>query len=148
MIVIFDLDGTLALIDHRRPLVTCDKKDRDWGAFYEACVDDEPNEPVIAMFKALRAQGHEMWIFSGRSDVVQIETKLWLNSYGIKFDRLVMREEGDNTPDEELKKEWFHRNIGGYGFYELLCVFDDRQKVVNMWRDIGVTCFQVAPGDF
>jgi hypothetical protein len=25
---------------------------------------------------------------------------------------------------------------------------DDRQKVVDMWRAEGLTCFQVAPGDF
>ena len=66
MIVIFDLDGTLALIEHRRPLVEGDKK--DWPGFFAACVDDEPNKPVIQTFRALQDHGHSMWIFSGRSD--------------------------------------------------------------------------------
>ena len=26
--------------------------------------------------------------------------------------------------------------------------FDDRDRVVAMWREEGVPCFQVAPGDF
>jgi hypothetical protein len=29
-----------------------------------------------------------------------------------------------------------------------MCTFDDRDKVVKMWRDNGIICFQVAPGDF
>ena len=31
---------------------------------------------------------------------------------------------------------------------DVFCVVDDRQKVVDMWRENGLTCFQVAPGDF
>ena len=31
---------------------------------------------------------------------------------------------------------------------DVFLVVDDRQKVVNMWRDLGLTCVQVAPGDF
>lgn len=27
-------------------------------------------------------------------------------------------------------------------------VFDDRNSVVKMWRLLGLTCFQVAEGDF
>jgi len=30
----------------------------------------------------------------------------------------------------------------------LVAVFDDRDRVVKMWRDVGVTCFQVADGEF
>ena len=30
----------------------------------------------------------------------------------------------------------------------LICIFDDRNKVVNMWRSLGITCLQVANGDF
>ena len=29
-----------------------------------------------------------------------------------------------------------------------LIIFDDRQSVVDMWRSRGLTCFQVAKGDF
>jgi hypothetical protein len=46
-------------------------------------------------------------------------------------------------PNEELKRQW----IQEYKLEDIICVFDDRTKVVNMWRDLGLTCFQVAPGD-
>ena len=31
---------------------------------------------------------------------------------------------------------------------DVFAVFDDRQQVVDMWRQNGLTCFQVADGDF
>ena len=31
---------------------------------------------------------------------------------------------------------------------DVYLVVDDRQKVVDMWRNLGLTVFQVAPGDF
>lgn len=33
-------------------------------------------------------------------------------------------------------------------YYRVTAVFDDRQQVVDMWREIGLTCCQVAPGNF
>lgn len=59
---------------------------------------------------------------------------------------LRMREHGDYTPDNELKKKWLDQARAQERPPQL--VFDDRQKVVDMWRAEGVPCFQVAPGDF
>ena len=147
-IVIFDLDGTLALIDHRRHLV--EGKTKDWKAFYAACVDDVPNLPVIAALESFARAGKKIVIFSGRSDEVRPQTVDWLheNMAGMPFSlRLVMRREGDFTPDDDLKRQWLNDpNIINRD--AVLCVFDDRNKVVQMWRDEGIPCFQVAPGDF
>jgi hypothetical protein len=52
-------------------------------------------------------------------------------------------------PDDDLKKKWFNDLFPTQKHIDdIVCVFDDRQKVVNMWRDMGLTCMQVAPGDF
>jgi hypothetical protein len=50
--------------------------------------------------------------------------------------------------DDELKEMWLDEEFPGEGINEIECVFDDRDKVVNMWRKRGIPCFQVAPGDF
>lgn len=147
-VAVFDLDGTLAIIDHRRPLVEC--KDPDWKAFYAACVDDLPNPPVIRIFHELMRAGYEMVIASGRSSEVFNQTVAWLWQY-IDFPvnqqlRLIMRREGDTTPDDELKRMWLHD--GSIPRERVAFVFDDRDKVVAMWRNEGLTCFQVAPGAF
>lgn len=143
-IVIVDLDGTIALIDHRRHLVEGDSN--RWDEFYEACDKDEPNQPVIETIFALSQQNFEIWIFSGRSDVVKNKTELWLRANSVAYDKLFMRPDGDYTPDQELKREWLESRPKILERVQM--VIDDRQKVVDMWRDMGLTCFQVAPGDF
>lgn len=142
MIVIFDLDGTIADNEHRRHLVA--DGHTDWDTFYENCGQDLPVWSVITIMRLLWAVGDTIVILSGRSDVVRIKTKRWLKRYDVPYHLLMMRPKGDSTPDEELKKEW----LSGYDKTEIRCVFDDRQKVVDMWRAEGLTCLQVAPGDF
>jgi hypothetical protein len=148
-IVIADLDGTIALIEHRRhwldkeqhPELTSDER---WCMFFADCVEDQPNLPVIETLLALWNAEYEIHIFSGRSDEVREQTLAWLSAAHVPYWALLMRPAGDFTPDEELKRQW----IAKYDLSEILCVFDDRQKVVDMWRELGLTCFQVAPGDF
>jgi hypothetical protein len=148
-IVIADLDGTIALIDHRRHWLDKEKhpelsSDERWRRFYAASHKDPPNIPVIHTLQALRWSWYEIHIFSGRSDEVQVQTLAWLNKFNVPFQLLKMRPAGDFTPDEELKRQW----IAEYDLSQILCVFDDRAKVVQMWRQLRLTCFQVAPGDF
>jgi hypothetical protein len=50
------------------------------------------------------------------------------------------------TSDDILKEEWLNQEFPDK--QNLLCVYDDRDKVVAMWRRNGIPCFQVAPGDF
>ena len=154
---IFDLDGTLALIDHRRPLVekpagVVDFKP-DWKAFFAACIYDAPNWPVIMTMNAL-VQFSDIRIFSGRSDAVKQETLDWLAEFidpalfaSLSSGGLRMREEGDFTQDDVLKMLLLDA-MSPEDRVRLVAVFDDRNKVVKAWRDAGITCFQVAPGDF
>lgn len=156
---IFDLDGTLALIEHRRHFVEGPKK--DWPAFFAACVDDQPNLPVIRTLQALRSGGAEIWIWSGRSDEVKTQTVEWLCKHGCfgwptntlpawpfgAPERFRMRKAGDYQPDVKLKYGWL-ADLEPPERSRLTAVFDDRQSVVDMWRAAGVPCFQVAPGDF
>lgn len=150
-IYIFDLDGTLALIKHRRKYVEGPKK--DWPAFYRACVDDEPNWPVIRRLEALRLTS-QVLIFSGRSDEVKRETVLWLAKHTSFMPHeltaggdLTMRQAGDYTPDDVLKRQWLHA-MYDEDRKRIAAVFDDRDRVVRMWRSEGIPCFQVAEGEF
>lgn len=138
MNVIFDLDGTLANIDHRTHFVRGGR--RDWDSFFAACVDDLPVPHVIETFHAHLAAGHRVRIWSGRSDVVRAETEQWLDEATIDPCYLEhMRAAGDNTPDVELKRYWLSQ-----AEHRPDLVYDDRQRVVDMWRAEGVPCFQVT----
>jgi hypothetical protein len=148
-IVIADLDGATALIDHRRhwldaerhPEMTSDERSR---TFYTNCNGDLPNWPVVWTLQALQTTGYYIHVFSGRSDEAREETIDWLEAFNVPYHRLKMRAADDDTKDEILKRQW----IEEYDLSQILCVFDDQACVVQMWRDSGLTCFQVAPGDF
>lgn len=146
--IIFDLDGTLALIDARRKKATLLNGKMNWRVFFdpENVPLDQPNIPVIESFKAMKTSGFIVGIFSGRDDISRNATITWLDQYGIKPDFLKMRKNGSFTSDDKLKKMWLDDLI--QDGHDIMCVFDDRDKVVEMWRENGIPCFQVAPGDF
>ena len=144
--VIFDLDGTLALIDKRRDLATKDGK-MNWDVFFDPDnIDlDLPNQTVIDMANLLHSQGYLIYIFSGRSDKTEDATIDWLDKHNVNYDLLQMRPQGLlYKPDNDLKQDW----LNVIKKDTVAMVFDDRNQVVDMWRKNGLTTFQVADGNF
>lgn len=143
-LIVVDLDGTLANIDHRVPLVTRDRP--DWDAFNMACGDDKPNRWCVKLINEMApAYGIRLVIVSARSKVVEQETKDWLNNHVTAFfngdvELFMLREAGDTTEDVALKMRWLKEVAGGPA--AVLFAVDDRQKVVDAWRAAGVTCLQ------
>lgn len=146
--VIFDLDGTLALIEKRRQLATKDNGKLDWNTFFLPTNIglDEPNVPVIKTFQAMKDAGFNVGIFSGRNSISKKETESWLAENGIRPDFLYMRPQDSFMKDDILKKKWLDQLLSDGK--NVMCAFDDRDKVVKMWRDNGISCFQVNYGDF
>ncbi|QRE77363.1 hypothetical protein [Methylobacterium aquaticum] len=142
MFVVFDLDGTLALTEHRSHFLSRPGKDKDWRGFYAACDKDQPCHPIIRTLLALAATGAEVEIWSGRSDEVRDKTTEWLGAHGLGHIPVRTRKQGDHRPDTVLKAEWLDE-----GRTPAL-VFEDRTQMVQMYRDRGIVCCQVAPGDF
>jgi hypothetical protein len=130
--IICDLDGTLALLNGRSP--------------YDAstCENDILNEPVA---EVLRSFDKTTIIFmSGRFDTHRAETERWLVHHGFHFQLLYMRKAGDMRKDSTMKRELFDEHVRGKYFVRF--VLDDRDSVVELWRSLGLTCFQVAEGNF
>lgn len=148
---IFDLDGTLANCQHRVHFLEGEGGAR-WDDFYAACSDDAPIWPVINTMERLLESGAEVWIFSGRREDVREKTVKWLTQFTSFFPEeletaLVMRRKGDGRDDAIIKREYFDSMLD-VDRDRLVAIFDDRDRVVAMWRSLGITCFQVAPGDF
>lgn len=150
---IFDLDGTVALCEHRKHwLDRADLGGERWRHFYAECDKDMPNLPVIKIMALLHFSGADVWVFSGRSAEVRGKTLAWLARFAPYIahpweNTVVMRDEGDHRPDDELKKQYLDCMLIE-DRERLVAIFDDRDRVVQMWRENGVTCFQVAPGAF
>ena len=144
--IIVDLDGTLTNVEHR--LHYLKETPPNWDAFFLACSDDKPNWPVLytvaALYDYFADDEVRIVFFSGRGAIARGATVTWLAEYQVQYDELHMRKEGDFRPDNTLKMGWLEE----IGVDNVLFCIDDRQSVVDMWRDMGLTCFQVAPGDF
>ena len=164
--VIFDLDGTLANIDVRRDKSLKPNGKLDWEIFAapSSIMDwDTPNEPVIKMAQMFHNDGFKIVIFSGRNDRGFVATNHWLTRHDVPHDLLVLRPDkfkanswpiadGNQAtpdmrfmPDEILKKAMLDTFVD---IDDVFLVVDDRDKVVKMWRDLGLNTFQVAPGNF
>lgn len=125
---------------------TMEKFNPDWESFYEACDKDTPIGPVVEIFESLQFEnylrlGKELQIWSGRSESVREKTIEWLdiNVYGSPSCKLKMRPIGDSTPDDMLKERWLDESISDGKTIDF--VFDDRPKVVRMWRRRGIFVF-------
>jgi len=150
--VIFDLDGTLAIIDKRKDLAMTSEQKRhtkfNWDVFFnpENIKLDVPNEPVVKMAQLFAENGFTIVIFSGRSNKTEKTTRSWLARNRVPFHKLVMRDNKRHyMPDNELKKQFLDEHVN---IDDVFLVVDDRQQVVDMWRSLNLPVFQVAEGDF
>ena len=163
--VIFDLDGTLADIEIRRKMSIKNTKNMDWDKFFhpDNIQYDKPVHAIINLAQTYHRNGYKVVIFSGRNDRSWKETKEWLKKYDVPYHLLVMRPDKFKSksfpiadgnpatsdmrfmPDEILKKKMLDTFVD---IDDVLFVVDDRQKVVDMWRDLGLVVLQPAPGNF
>lgn len=138
--IIVDLDGTLANCDHRVHHVR--KTDPDWDSFWKGCKNDLANTWCVSLISAMINAGFHVFVVSARSRHTEVETVEWFRDHNLihpQISVILVRAFGDSTPDQELKRAWLkgfeHRD-------ETAFVVDDRQKVVDMWRQEGMTCLQ------
>lgn len=122
------------------------KKVVNWDAFKVGIMKDTPNHPVCEVCSAMKTRGSKIVLCSGRDESQREQTEAWLREWGILHDALYMRPENDFRPDVEIKSEALVQ-IRQDGFKPYL-VFDDRSRLVEMWRAAGLVCCQVAEGNF
>ena len=139
--IICDIDGTLAHMNGRSPY--------DPTKYHEDTKDDFIHATFAALcgkFNATRI------IVSGRSEEYRDVTEKWLKDHGITYKHLFMRdpsrrdEKNQKVNDAIIKREIYLEHIKP--FYEVICVLDDRNRVVAEWRKLGLRVLQVADGDF
>ena len=145
--VIVDIDGTLADCNHRRRFIN--KRPKDWDKFFDPnlLAKDPLIQPVAKLVNIL-STSHTIIYVTARPDKLREATIDWLSEHELWIHpfELYMRRDGDRRPDVVVKKEILYE-LKKDGWDPWLCL-DDRNAVVAMWRREGVTCLQVADGDF
>lgn len=133
--VMCDIDGTLALIGDRGPYD------------FSRCELDRLNEPVRHALDAFRrADGDAIVLLSGRSEEHRPQTESWLARHRVPYDELWMRAAGDTRRDDVVKAELFDAHVRHR--YAVRVSLDDRDRVVAVWRRMGLPTWQVNYGDF
>jgi predicted kinase len=133
--IIVDIDGTLAHHHGNRDPFE-----------YHKVINDDVDEIVKHIVIVYRSLGYQIIIVSGRDDSCFEMTSNWLNKHQIPYDYLYMRKTKDFRKDSIVKKEIYEKYIKD-SFNVLFCL-DDRNQVVEMWREIGIKCLQVQEGNF
>lgn len=137
--IICDIDGTVAIAK--------DRSHYDYSKVYH----DLTNPQVIKIVEwYLSSDVNTVLFVSGRDDICEADTRKWLLEH-IQMTNdeflLLMRKTGDRRKDSIVKREIFETYIRGN--WNIDFVLDDRNQVVEMWRrELGLTCLQVAEGDF
>lgn len=135
-IVLVDIDGTVAKMNGRGP--------HD----YHLVSTDVANYDIVTLVQSLHYDSEIPTVFmSGRPESCRQDTVDWLyENVKVPFVGLHMRKTGDYRKDDVVKLELFNQHIRGK--YNVAYVLDDRNRVVEMWRNLGLTCLQVAEGNF
>jgi hypothetical protein len=135
------------------------KQKSNWKAFFEACPNDAPLVKNVQLVNVL-SLSYPVVFMSGRPEDYRSTTIQWLrkNCLGGMYRKpedtnneasiteLYMRPSGDTREDYIVKEELYHKYIEPY--FDSVVVLDDRTQVVNMWRKLGLNCWQVANGNF
>lgn len=136
--IICDLDGTISLFKMAdgTELRNC------YAA--ETSNADLINVAVAKAISAFELTGHKVIFLSGRESKYREPTIEFLNRVSDKFGlskdiTLYMRASGDNRSDDIVKSELYYNHIKDK--YNVVAVFDDRPKVVRLWRSLGLFVF-------
>jgi predicted secreted acid phosphatase len=141
--ILFDLDGTLCNVYHRRQYVAT--KPRNWDAWNAGIINDKPISQVLEVFNALKDR-FPIFFVSGRSDDYRDVTVQWFEKHCIyehDYNGLLMRKYKDHRDDAIVKGEIADQIEENY---KIFAVFDDRKRVVDMWLKRGIFVFDVGQG--
>lgn len=140
--VIFDINDTLSDTDHRQHLA----ETKQWSAFYASLKDDKPMA-TIDILKALYNNGYKIILLTGRPEIYKEDTVTWLCKHFVPYHELHMLPVAKQyVKDAVVKLKIYEREISPK--YDVIAVFEDRKQCVDMWRKIGLLCFQPKESNF
>lgn len=140
-LIVTDIDGTLANIEHRLHFVQNGKK--DWKGFFGAMDGDTPRPEVVSDLLEAMRMGYAVMAVSARPEKYRAQTEAFIErALGMKIP-LIMRPDSDSRDDTLVKKEIYEKYLK---HYNLVAVYDDRPKVIRMWREQGVHVIDCGDG--
>lgn len=145
--VIFDMDGTLANVSSiRHYLKRWDESKgrsvKDFNAFHAESVNVPPHSHVVNAAQVAHMLGKAVLIVTARRWMWRDHTAWWLAMHDVPSDMLMMRDDNDNRPDYEVKRDMLAtiRNA-----YNVIHAWDDNPSIVQLWNEERIPV-SVVPG--
>lgn len=145
--IVVDLDGTLCDCAHRVHWAQA----KDWDRFHAGIPEDKVNEDVLTLLNMVPL-GFGVLVCTGRDERNRMATEKWLHDQGVAhlIDYMVMRPEKDFSSDHDLKPRLVAEFFGSMekALEKVVFILDDRDGVVESFRNAGFKCWQVAVGSY
>lgn len=142
-VVLCDIDGTIANLDHRLHYVKGETK--DWKSFFAEIHNDTVRQDVARQLVDLYNQGKTIIFMSARPDNYKEETLKWLSDNYLSFAyTLIMRNASDKRPDTEVKRDMMESFFPDREVIHT--IFDDRPSIIRLWQEMGLNVVDVGKG--
>lgn len=124
--ILCDLDGCLAR-----------NNGRDWDDLTR--VEEDSVNPLISfLIDCVNEAGDfyaDIILITGRDESCREATERWLDKNCIQYEKLLMRAEGDERRNEDVKEDLYIKYVEPY--YAVAGVIDDNLNCISMWRGFG-----------
>ena len=139
MVVVLDIDGTLANNDHRSHHVDCDNP--NWDAFLapDLVGKDIPFSGAIRAIKHFQALKYKLIFLTGRNEALRDTTMRWLLEHfelDVQESELYMRPLGNMLKPSEYKREQVLAIKQDYG--SDLVFIDDDKYLHAVYAEFGI----------
>lgn len=141
--VIYDVDGTLADVSGIRHYVTDDPKRKNFQKFHAAASYCRPHEDIVHLAQTTAEFGIYNFVVTARNEMWRYRTTVWLRKWEVPYAALLMRADGDQRPDVEIKKDIL-ASIRERG-YRVVYAVDDNPSIIALWKSEGIHT-QIVPG--
>ena len=141
---LIDINGTLGDCSNRAHFIA-DPNDRDWDGFFRALLTDKPID-MVHRFTNAQAEWpffNKVLLVTGAPEKYRPLMVRWLEENQVKYDRLFMRGNGQYIKGVDFKRKLYH-DVLQYD-YELVLALDDKEEAAELFRELGIPCWLVAP---
>lgn len=154
-IVVVDIDGTVSDASERANRYL-NPEHPDWDSFYNACGEDKPLQDMLDFVETL-SYAYKVIFCTGRRQSTDTLTRNWFYKYmpgfrygskGVKGLTILYRGNDDDRHDILVKPELLENYLAEHPYEKVGYILEDRNSMVQRWRELGYRCLQVADGDF
>lgn len=137
--IILDLDNCIANDEWRIPFI-------DWSAedpmsryhdYHSLAAFDKVGNTHL--FEELSVE-NRLVICTARPVLYRAATEHWLDTNGVGYDIIMMRDNNDHRHSLQLKQSQLDKLINQFGVHkdDIICAYDDRQDVIDMYLANGI----------